>query len=153
MSEAACDDAAISRRNSDNAGSRAAARTRQSARSRQAGALDLTVFVSCYNEEEYIVDTIEAIRDALLEVGRIRYETIVMDDRSSDRSSEIVKSLYRHASWRAYILRTNKTNRRLAQNYLDAAFIGRGKYYRLVCGDNVEAEGDDDCGVRRDRAS
>ena len=36
------------------------------------------------------------------------------------------------------LLRTNKINRGLAQNYLDVAFIGKGKYYRLICGDNAE---------------
>lgn len=100
--------------------------------------LDLTVFISCYNEEEYIVATIEAVRDALNEVSHISYETIVVDDRSRDRSSEIVKAYIATHPDERIILRTNKTNRGLAQNYLDAAFIGRGKYYRLVCGDNAE---------------
>jgi hypothetical protein len=36
------------------------------------------------------------------------------------------------------LLRTNKVNRGLAQNYLDVAFVGKGKYYRLICGDNAE---------------
>jgi hypothetical protein len=38
------------------------------------------------------------------------------------------------------LLRANLVNRGLAQNYLDAAFIGKGKYYRLVCGDNAEPQ-------------
>jgi len=105
----------------------------------QAG-LDLTVFVSCYNEQDYIVGTIDTIRDALLEVGGIRYEIIVVDDRSRDRSSEIVKSYIAAHPAEPIILRTNKTNRGLAQNYLDVAFIGCGKYYRLVCGDNAESK-------------
>jgi hypothetical protein len=29
-------------------------------------------------------------------------------------------------------------NRGLAQNYIDIAFVGQGKYYRLICGDNAE---------------
>jgi hypothetical protein len=36
------------------------------------------------------------------------------------------------------LLRRNRANRGLAQNYFDAAFIGKGKYYRLICGDNAE---------------
>ena len=36
------------------------------------------------------------------------------------------------------VLRTNKVNRGLAQNYLDVACVGRGKYYRLICGDDAE---------------
>jgi glycosyltransferase involved in cell wall biosynthesis len=104
----------------------------------QQAPLDLTVFVSCYNEQDYIVDTIETIRDALNEVGGIRYEIIVVDDLSRDGSSEIVKTYIAAHPDEHVILRTNKTNRGLAQNYFDVAFIGRGKYYRLVCGDNAE---------------
>src|SRR5262249_46638170 len=36
--------------------------------------------------------------------------------------------------------RRNGVNRGLAQNYVDGAFLGRGKYYRLICGDNAEPE-------------
>jgi len=104
----------------------------------QPAPLDLTVFISCYNEEEYIAATIEAVRDALNEVGRLSYEIIVVDDRSCDESSEIVKAYIAERPDEHIILRTNKINRGLAQNYLDVAFIGCGKYYRLVCGDNAE---------------
>ena len=99
--------------------------------------LDLTVFVSCYNEEEYIVETIETLRDALNEVG-LSYEIIVVDDRSRDQSSEMVKDYIAAHAEERIMLRTNKVNRGLAQNYLDVAFIGRGKYYRIDCGDNAE---------------
>ena len=37
----------------------------------QRATLDLTVFISCYNEEEYIVPTIQTVRDALNEIGTI----------------------------------------------------------------------------------
>jgi hypothetical protein len=36
------------------------------------------------------------------------------------------------------VLRTNSFNKGLAQNYLDGAFLGKGKHYRLICGDNAE---------------
>jgi hypothetical protein len=36
------------------------------------------------------------------------------------------------------ILRRNGVNKGLAQNYVDASFIGRGKYIKLFCGDNTE---------------
>jgi glycosyltransferase involved in cell wall biosynthesis len=102
------------------------------------GPLDLTVFVSCYNEQDYIVATIETIRAALDEVGGISHEIIVVDDCSGDRSSDVIKSYIAAHPEQRVMLRTNKTNRGLAQNYLDVAFIGKGKYYRLICGDNAE---------------
>jgi len=100
--------------------------------------IDLTVFISCYNEEPFIVATIETVRDALTEVGEISYEIIVVDDCSTDRSSEVVRSYITDHPDDRVLLRTNKINRGLAQNYLDVAFIGKGKYYRLICGDNAE---------------
>lgn len=102
--------------------------------------LDLTVFISCYNEEQYIVPTIETVRDALNETGGISYEIIVIDDCSKDSSAALVSGYIAAHPNEYVLLRANKINRGLAQNYLDAAFIGKGKYYRLVCGDNAEPQ-------------
>lgn len=99
--------------------------------------LDLTIFVSCYNEEEFIVGTLDTICEALSELG-ISYEIIVIDDGSKDRSVELVSDYIRAHPDRHLLLRVNKRNKGLAQNYFDGAFLGRGKYYRLICGDNAE---------------
>jgi glycosyltransferase involved in cell wall biosynthesis len=100
--------------------------------------LDLTVFISCYNEQDFIVDTMTTVGAALDEIGTVSYEIIVVDDRSKDNSSEVVKSYIAGHPDARIVLRTNKVNRGLAQNYLDVAFVGKGKYYRLICGDNAE---------------
>jgi glycosyltransferase involved in cell wall biosynthesis len=104
----------------------------------QQAPLDLTVFISCYNEQEFIVETIQTVRDALSEIGTISYEIIVVDDCSKDNSSETVKNYIAAYPEERILLRTNKVNRGLAQNYLDVAFVGKGKYYRLICGDDAE---------------
>ena len=101
-------------------------------------ALDLTIFVSCYNEAAYIVSTLDTVRAALTEVGGIEYEIIVIDDCSRDRSAELVENYVREHPNDRILLRRNDRNRGLAQNYVDAAFIGKGKYYRLICGDDAE---------------
>jgi glycosyltransferase involved in cell wall biosynthesis len=106
----------------------------------QRAPLDLTVFISCYNEERYIVPTIQTIRDALDEIGTISYEIILIDDCSKDGSVALVRSYIAAHPDERVLLRINRVNRGLAQNYLDAAFIGKGKYYRLVCGDNAEPQ-------------
>jgi glycosyltransferase involved in cell wall biosynthesis len=106
----------------------------------QRAPLDLTVFISCYNEEEYIIPTIQSVRDALNEIGTISFEIIVVDDCSKDRSSALVAGYIAAHPDERVLLRTNHVNRGLAQNYLDAAFMGKGKYYRLVCGDNAEPQ-------------
>lgn len=104
----------------------------------QQARIDLTVFVSCYNEQEFIAATIDTICESLREVGDLSYEIIVVDDCSKDGSSERVSAYIAAHPEEHILLRTNRRNRGLAQNYLDVAFLGVGKYYRLVCGDNAE---------------
>ncbi len=101
-------------------------------------AIDLTIFISCYNEAPYIIDTLETVRAALSDVGGISYEVIVVDDCSRDRSADLVEDYVRAHPDERILLRRNKINRGLAQNYVDAAFVGKGKYYRLICGDDAE---------------
>jgi glycosyltransferase involved in cell wall biosynthesis len=100
--------------------------------------LDLTVFVSCYNERNYIVSTITTVCAALNEIGSISYEIIVVDDCSTDGSAEMVRDYMATHPNARIMLRSNRANRGLAQNYLDIAFVGKGKYYRLICGDDAE---------------
>lgn len=99
--------------------------------------LDLTIFVSCYNEAEFIIGTLDAI-DASLKALPLDYEIIVIDDVSRDTSVALVEDYIAAHPDRRIILKRNGVNRGLAQNYVDAAFLGRGKYYRLICGDNAE---------------
>lgn len=99
--------------------------------------LDLTIFVSCYNEADLIETTLETIREAMAELP-LTYEILIIDDVSKDHSASVVEA-YIHAHPELnIILKRNKHNRGLAQNYFDAAFLGRGKYFRLICGDNSE---------------
>jgi glycosyltransferase involved in cell wall biosynthesis len=100
-------------------------------------ALDLTFFVSCYNEAGSIGETLDILIDAATEVG-LTYEIVVIDDCSSDNSREVVSEYISAHPDDNVALVANKTNKGLAQNYLDGAFIGRGKYYRLICGDSAE---------------
>ena len=99
--------------------------------------LDLTVFVSCYNESEYIEKTLDVICESITEVG-LSFEIIVIDDVSKDNSRERVRTYIEAHPEHHIILRANKRNKGLAQNYMDGAFLGKGKYYRLICGDNAE---------------
>jgi cellulose synthase/poly-beta-1,6-N-acetylglucosamine synthase-like glycosyltransferase len=96
--------------------------------------LDLTFVVSCYNEAAYIVDTLNMLCEAGREVG-LSFEVIVIDDCSQDRSREVVREYIASHPDDNILLRANKRNKGFAQNYVDGAFIGRGKYYRLIPGD------------------
>ena len=106
----------------------------------QAAELDLTIFVSCYDEEKFIADTLDTIRAGLAAIGRLSYEIIVIDDHSRDGSAKVVEAYIASHPDDRILLRRNRANRGLAQNYFDAAFIGKGRYYRLICGDNAEPQ-------------
>jgi glycosyltransferase involved in cell wall biosynthesis len=101
--------------------------------------LDLTVFVSCHNEADHIVNTLDTICAAANEL-QLSFEIIVVDDRSRDDSGQIVRGYIDAHPHENVILRANRTNRGLAQNYLDGAFLGKGRYYRLVTGDSPESK-------------
>lgn len=104
----------------------------------QESSIDLTIFISCYNEEPYIITTIKTLKEALAEVGNVTYEIIVIDDCSRDNSANLVEAYINAHPDDRILLRRNRGNQGLAQNYFDAAFIGKGKYYRLLCGDDAE---------------
>jgi glycosyltransferase involved in cell wall biosynthesis len=99
--------------------------------------VDITIFVSCYNESEYIVATLDTIVAAFREVS-LSYEIIVIDDVSRDNSVALVEGYISTHPELRIALRRNGRNRGLAQNYVDSAFLGKGRYHRLICGDNAE---------------
>jgi phenylacetate-CoA ligase len=99
--------------------------------------LDVTLFVPCYNEELQIVNTLETASAAAQEVG-CTWEIIVVDDASTDRTVPLVEAwLAAHPGLPVRLIRRER-NKGLAYNYVDAAFYGRGRWYRVVHGDNPE---------------
>lgn len=116
--------------------------------------IDLTYFVSCYNEADHITETLDTICEAAREAG-LSFEVLVIDDGSKDNSREVVREYIATHPNENILLRSNHKNKGLAQNYVDGAFFGRGRYYRLICGDSSEpkdsvvavlrAIGDADC--------
>lgn len=99
--------------------------------------LDLTMFIPCLNEERRVVPTLETVRAAMAEVP-LTYEVIVVDDGSTDRTAEVVLEYCRANPDMPVRLHKNPRNLGLSRSFVDTAFRGRGRYYRLVCGDNVE---------------
>jgi len=99
--------------------------------------LDLTIIVPCFNEEANVSDTLDTVLAAMAELPW-SYEILVIDDGSADRTSEVVEEYRATRSEAPIRLYRNAVNVGLTRTYVDGAFRGRGKYYRLVCGDNVE---------------
>jgi glycosyltransferase involved in cell wall biosynthesis len=99
--------------------------------------IDISFFVACYNEEENIVGTVEMLLSSVAEVP-VKWEILVIDDASQDNSVEVIEQfITAHPNLPIY-LKVNNVNRGLGANYVDGAFLVTGKYYRLICGDNVE---------------
>lgn len=98
---------------------------------------EITVLVTCYNESRFITQTLETVTAALLASGR-SYEIIVIDDCSKDASAEIVRRFLAARPELNIRFCPNEKNRGLACNFIEGAHMGRGKYYRLCCGDNPE---------------
>lgn len=99
--------------------------------------VDLTVFVSLYNEADYIVNTLDNTINAL-NTSSLTFEVIVIDDCSADGSFTVVKTyIQRNPSHRILLFKNNE-NRGLGDNFFTAAMRGKGRYFRMVCGDDVE---------------
>lgn len=101
--------------------------------------LDLTIFIPCLNEEKRIVPTLETVRAALAELP-LSYEVIAVDDGSTDRTAAVIEEFCRTHPTMPVRLHKNPRNLGLSRSFVDAAFRGRGRYYRLVCGDNVDSK-------------
>lgn len=97
----------------------------------------ITVFISCYNEECWIVPTVEAVSQALHQVG-LSFDLVVIDDASTDQSVARVEEFMRIHPEENICLKVNRVRHGLAFNFVEAAYVGRGVHYRLVCGDNAE---------------
>lgn len=98
---------------------------------------EITVLVTCYNEAAFISDTLKTVVSALEAAGR-DYEIIVIDDCSKDNSLEIIREYMANNPDKLVKLFPNEKNRGLANNFVEGAYLGSGKYYRLCCGDNPE---------------
>lgn len=101
------------------------------------GDIEVTLVIPCKNEATRIVPTLETALAAAREAG-CSCEMVVMDDGSTDNTSGVVEEYLRAHPNPAIRLHKNPRNLGVSRTYVDGAFLGRGKYYRLVCGDNVE---------------
>jgi glycosyltransferase involved in cell wall biosynthesis len=99
--------------------------------------LDLTIAIPCLNEERFIAATLDTVVAAMRELS-LSYEVIVIDDGSTDRTDDVVESYRLEHPDLPVRLHRNAQNRGLNRCYVDGAFLGRGRYYRMACGDDVE---------------
>src|ERR1700680_10974 len=101
------------------------------------GELDLTIVVPCFNEESNSAGTLHTIAAAMREL-HWSHEVLVIDDGSTNKTVPVVEQYLKDHPDLPIRFHKNPRNRGLTRTYVDGAFMGRGKYYRMVCGDNVE---------------
>lgn len=97
----------------------------------------ITLFVACYNEVENIAGTLDVVRAACTEMG-MSYEVLIIDDASTDGSVEMIRRYMEDHPDAPIRLHVNEKNMGLGENFAEAAFMGSGEYFRLICGDDTE---------------
>lgn len=101
--------------------------------------IDVTFFVPCLNEQDNIINTINTILSAVKKLN-ITYEILIIDDASTDKTKEIIGSFIKQNPSLNIKTKYNETTKGLGYNYIEGAYIGSGKHYMLVNGDNSEPE-------------
>lgn len=93
--------------------------------------------MACYNEASHICKTLNNLIRAL-QVNKLKYEIIVIDDASTDNSVQCIeKWMSENPAIKMRLIKRGK-NVGLALNFVRALNISSGKYFRLICGDDVE---------------
>ena len=99
----------------------------------------ISFIVPCLNEAPRIEGALENIREACRQNNIENFEILVVDDGSTDDTPEVVER-YINEKDVADVVRLirQEQNRGLGRTYLDNAFLARGQYYRMYCGDAAE---------------
>ena len=94
----------------------------------------LTVVVLSYNNEQYIEDCLDSIKNQ----GIDSYEVLVVDDSSTDNSAAIIKEYIKDKPEFVLIEKPNSGGAISSQIGIEKA---RGKYLALVDSDDIVADG------------
>lgn len=100
-------------------------------------ACDLTAAVTCYNEQDLVIETLETLM-ASLRGFDFTWEIVVIDDASTDASAERIKAFaaaHPDVPLRLYV---NDVNQGFGSSIVDGAYLGLGTWYRVCCGDGGE---------------
>ena len=68
---------------------------------------DISIYVSCYNEEEHIINTIIKLLKAS-KITKKNIEIIICDDASTDNSSKVVEEFIKNNFYKNILIINNK---------------------------------------------
>lgn len=94
---------------------------------------DITIFIPCRNEKNNVGRAMQEVVRVMQDYP-YTYEMIVIDDASSDGSVDQVEIFIKE---NPNIHITHKKNIRplgVSHNFIDAALLGRGRYFRMIGG-------------------
>ncbi|MBU1692646.1 MAG: glycosyltransferase family 2 protein [Verrucomicrobia bacterium] len=101
------------------------------------GTVDITIFVTCYNEQDLIISALETIRTTMA-LFSYTYEVLIYDDASKDNSVQVIQDYVgKNGLQGQFELVVNPVNQGIGINYFRAAERGRGEYFMIVHGDNA----------------
>lgn len=104
---------------------------------RPEGKVDLTIFVTCYNEQDLITSALDTVRETMA-LFPYTYEVLIYDDASRDNSVQVIRDyIRRHGLEGQFELVVNEVNQGIGVNYFRAAERGRGEYFLIIHGDNA----------------
>ena len=89
----------------------------------------LSIFVPCFNEENYITNTLNNIKEG---IQTISYEILVADDASTDKTIEMIEKFKKSNPNINIKIFRNKKNRGLGYNFWATAHKALGKYYFIL---------------------
>ena len=99
--------------------------------------IDVSFFIPCLNEEKNIHPTLNNLVQ-IMDNFNLNYEIVICDDYSKDSTLQVIENFIINNKHLSINLIKNKYKKGLGRNYIDCAFIAKGKYYMLINGDNAE---------------
>tara|TARA_B100001057_G_C22833081_1_gene944175 strand:- start:1466 stop:2164 length:699 start_codon:yes stop_codon:yes gene_type:complete len=98
--------------------------------------MKISFIVPCLNEQDNILDTVKEIFNVLKSKLFSDYEIIIVDDGSTDKTSFLVKKLYKN---KKIILIKHKKNIGFGGAYKSGLKVSSGDYVIMVPGDNAHS--------------
>ena len=102
--------------------------------------IDLSIFISCFNEMSTVIVTAQESLEVAESHG-ISLQFIFIDDGSTDQSVDTIKKWMSDNKDRANMLLIERhINAGLGANFKLAAILAQGHCFRLMCGDHPEPQ-------------